>query len=45
VRECVLIYLDDDHSVIRREAALTCSQLLLQPGMERDGLFVFYILY
>jgi hypothetical protein len=32
VRECVLMYLDDNHAAIRKEAALTCAQLLLQPG-------------
>jgi hypothetical protein len=33
VRTCVLMYLDDDTAAIRKEAALTCAQLLLQPGM------------
>jgi hypothetical protein len=27
------MYLDDDTAAIRKEAALTCAQLLLQPGM------------
>lgn len=31
VKECVLSYLDDDNQIIRKEAALTCSQLLLNP--------------
>ncbi|EGG15157.1 protein kinase [Cavenderia fasciculata] len=32
VRECVVGYLDDDNSEIRREAAITCSQLMVRPG-------------
>eukprot|EP01133_Synstelium_polycarpum_P000171 gene171-204_t len=32
VRECVVSYLDDDNSEIRREAAITSSQLMVRPG-------------
>eukprot|EP01132_Coremiostelium_polycephalum_P005602 gene5602-6970_t len=32
VRECVVNYLDDDNIEIRREAAITCSQLMVKPG-------------
>ncbi|KYQ91695.1 protein kinase [Tieghemostelium lacteum] len=32
VRECVVNYLDDDNPEIRREAAITCSQLMVKSG-------------
>ncbi|KAF2071336.1 hypothetical protein CYY_007349 [Polysphondylium violaceum] len=31
VRECVVGYLDDDNPEIRREAAITCAQLMVRP--------------
>ena len=33
VRESVVCFLDDDNASIRKEAALTCAQLILRPGM------------
>jgi vesicle coat complex subunit len=31
VRDCVVSYLDHPHTLVRREAALTCSRLLIDP--------------
>lgn len=32
VKDCVVRYLDSPNAIIRREAALTCCRLLVEPG-------------
>ena len=32
VKDCVSCYLDSPNAIIRREAALTCCRLLVEPG-------------
>lgn len=31
-RDCIVNYLEDDNRVIRREAAITCTKLMVRPG-------------